>query len=97
MAALSLEVEVAVDTPKAADGIVEDTVVRRGQGLLNVAWIVMIGGVDDLYSPQKLDAMAAKLEIKRILDLQIEAGEGGKAPCPIARPCVVPVFVEVGV
>ena len=46
--ALESKVEVAVDAPETANGIVEDTVEGRSDVLLDVARIVVVGDVDDL-------------------------------------------------
>jgi hypothetical protein len=89
------EVEVAVDAPEAADGVVKDTVVRRGEVLLDVAWIVVVGDVDDFEAAEKLDAMTAEGEIKTILEFQVEVGESREAAGFIACTEVVPVLVEL--
>ena len=90
-----LEVEIAVDAPKAADGVIKDAVIGRGKVLLNVAWIVVIGHVDDFEATEELNAVAFVFEIERILNLQVQAGEGGKTPGLIALPDVVPVLIEL--
>jgi hypothetical protein len=43
-----LKVEVAVDAPKTADGIVKHPVIGRGKILLNITGIIMIRDIDDL-------------------------------------------------
>jgi hypothetical protein len=91
------EVEVAVDAPETADGVVEDAVVGRGEILLDVAGIVVVGDVDDFQAAEKLDAMTAKSEIERILEFEIEARKGGKTAGFVAGADVVPVFVELGI
>ena len=90
-----LKIEVAVNAPQAADGIVEDSVVRRSEVLLDITWIVMVRDVDDLYPAEKFDAVAPKFEIERILKLQVEARECGKTPRLVAPPDVVPVYVQL--
>src|SRR5215467_11478211 len=86
-----LKIEVAVNAPQAADGIVEDSVVRRTEVLLDIAWIVMVRDVDDLYPAEKFDAVATEFEIKWILKLQVEAREGGETARLVSPPDVVPV------
>jgi hypothetical protein len=91
------EVKIAVDAPEAAYGVVKIPVVRRAEVLLNVARIVVIGDIDDLETAEKLDAMAAVLEIEWVLQLYIETHKSGKAAGSVFLADIVPILVEFGV
>src|SRR3974390_910894 len=92
----SLEIEVAVDAPEAADGVVEDAVIGRGEVLLDVARVVVVGEGDDFEAAEELDAMSFELEVEGILDFQVEASEGGKTSRFVALADEVPVGADVG-
>lgn len=94
---MSLEVEVAVDSPETADGIVEGAVVGRAQVLLDVAGLEMVEDVGDFEAAEKLDTVAVELEVEGILDFGVEANEAGKSPGFVALADVIPVDTHVGV
>jgi hypothetical protein len=93
---LKSEVEIAIDAPEAAYGVVEGTVVRRPEILLDVARIVVISDINDLEPAEKLDAMTAEFEIEGILELDIETHERGEAAGFVSLPDVVPIGVQLG-
>ena len=59
--------------------------IRRAQILLDVARVVVVGHVD-FQAAEKLDAMAVKLEIERILYFQVETANVGKRPASLRCP-----------
>lgn len=89
-----LEAEISVNPPEPRHGVVERAIERGGEVLLHIARITVVEDVVHRQSGSKLDAMAAKCEIHRILKLRVEADEGREAARLVFLAEVAPVLVE---
>jgi hypothetical protein len=59
---VELEIEVAVDAPQATDGVVEESVIRRGEVLLNIARIVVIPSIVKIVPERRAVSAGAATE-----------------------------------
>ena len=90
-----LKVEVTVNAPETANGVVEGAVAGRAEVLLDVPRLKVVKDVGDFQSTEELDVVAVEFEVEGILDLGVDADEGGESTGFVACANVVPIDANV--
>ena len=81
-----LEIEVAVESKKPPNRVIEGAVVRRRDVLLNIARIEVVNHVVNAQPSPKLDVVTAKCEVDRVLEFRVHARKAGKRPALFSWP-----------